>query len=198
MQKIKIFFLFLLLISSLPSPALSEEKAITSPETWSKSFENYLFNLGSVTGKFSQIDQIGRITKGSFWSDGKGSIKFNYDPPSALLIVIKDGIFLIREGSDDSISRYSIKENPLSKLFSKEFSLKSFVVNEIEIKGGIGTMELRTKKDSVRNSITLTGDYPKPLLRQWKLIDSQNKETLVFFSKIRKFDFLDESFFNID
>ena len=72
------------------------------------------------------------------------------------------------------------------------------MVNEIEIKGGIGTMELRTKKDSVRNSIILTGDYPKPLLRQWKLIDSQNKETLVFFSKIRKFDFLDESFFNID
>ena len=198
MQKIKIFFLFLLLIFSLPSPAFCKERVITSPETWSRSFENYLFNLGSVTGKFSQIDQIGRITKGSFWSNGKGSIKFNYDPPSTLLIVIKDGIFLIREGSDNSISRYSIKENPLSKLFSKEFSLKSFVVNEIEIKGGIGTMELRTKKDSVRNSIILTGDYPKPLLRQWKLIDSQNKETLVFFSKIRKFDFLDESFFNID
>lgn len=198
MQNIKIFFLFLVLIFSLPAQVFCKERLIISPEAWSRSFENYLFNLGAVTGKFSQIDQVGEITKGSFWSDGKGAVKFIYDTPSALLIVIKDGVFEIREGSNDSISRYSIKENPLSKIFSKEFSLKNFIVNGIEIEGGIGTMSLRTKKDSSRNSILLTGDYPEPLLRQWKLIDSQNKETLVFFSKIRKFDFLDESFFNID
>ena len=194
--KIKKLILVLLLFF-FSHPVFGSEGGSISSKEWSKSFENYLYNLGPVSGKFSQLDQFGKISKGNFWSNGKGSIKFNYLPNSNLIMVIKDGLISVKEIKDGPISQYSIKDSPISSLFSDNFKLENFIINEIIIEGNIGTIELRSKKDSSRNSIFLTSDYPYPTLRQWKLIDTQNNETLVFFSKIEKFNFLDENFFNI-
>ena len=112
--------------------------------------------------------------------------------------MINDGLISVKETKNSPVNKYSIKDSPISGLFSEKFSLDNFTIKQITIEGNIGTIELRTKENSKRNSIYLTGDYPKPKLRQWKLIDTQNNETLVFFSKISKFDFLDENFFNMD
>lgn len=196
-SKIKKLILVLLL-SIFSLPLFGDEGGSISSKEWSKSFESYLYNLGPVSGKFSQLDQFGKISKGSFWSNGKGSIKFNYLPNSNLVMVIKDGLISVKEMKDGPISQYSIKDSPISSLFSDNFKLENFIINKIMIEGNIGTIELRAKKNSSRNSIFLSGDFPYPKLRQWKLIDTQNNETLVFFSSIEKFDFFDESFFNLE
>jgi outer membrane lipoprotein-sorting protein len=195
-QEKKVIFLIFLALMSFS--ALGQDAGSLPPNKWAQSFENYLFNLGSVSGKFTQLDKFGKVLRGNFWSNGKGSIKFSYMPQSELIIVIKDGLISVREIDEGPVSQYSIKDSPISSLFSKDFSLEKFLINEIVIKGSIGTIELRTKKNSSRNSVFLTGDYPNPQLRQWKLIDTQNNETIVFFSKIEKFNFLDEGFFNIN
>ena len=190
--------IFLIFLALMAFSALGQDAGSLPPNKWAQSFENYLFNLGSVSGKFTQLDKFGKVLRGNFWSNGKGSIKFSYMPQSELIIVIKDGLISVREIDEGPVSQYSIKDSPISSLFSKDFSLEKFLINEIVIKGSIGTIELRTKKNSSRNSVFLTGDYPNPQLRQWKLIDTQNNETIVFFSKIEKFNFLDENFFTIN
>ena len=194
-EKKIIFLIFFALISF---SAFGQDGKSLPPSKWAQSFESYLFNLGSVSGKFTQLDKYGKVLKGNFWSNGKGSIKFSYIPQSELIIVIKDGLISVKEFDGGPVSQYSIRDSPISSLFSKDFSLEKFLINEIVIQGNIGTIELRTKKNSSRNSVFLTGDYPNPQLRQWKLIDTQNNETTVFFSKIEKFNFLDENFFTIN
>ena len=190
--------IFLVLFALMSFSAFGQDGGSLPPNKWAQSFENYLFNLGSVSGKFTQLDKFGKVLRGNFWSNGKGSIKFSYIPQSELIIVIKGGLISVREFDEGPVSQYSIKDSPISSLFSKDFSLEKFLINEIVIQGNIGTIELRTKKNSSRNSVFLTGDYPNPQLRQWKLIDTQNNETTVFFSKIEKFNFLDENFFTIN
>ena len=191
-------FILLIIFFILTFPNVARAEDSTEPNKWAKSFESYLFNLGPVTGKFSQLDKLGKLSKGKFWSNGKGSIKFSYLPESELIITINDGLISVKERENGAVNQYSIKDSPISNLLSKSFSLDSFALKKILIEGNIGTIELRTKESSKRNSVYLTGDYPKPKLRQWKLIDAQNNETLVFFSKITRFDFLDENFFNIN
>ena len=190
--------IFLIFFAFISFSAFGQDGKSLPPSKWAQSFENYLFNLGSVSGKFTQLDKSGKVLGGNFWSNGKGSIKFSYIPQSELIIVIKGGLISVREFDEGPVSQYSIKDSPISSLFSKDFSLEKFLINEIVIQGNIGTIELRTKKNSSRNSVFLTGDYPNPQLRQWKLIDTQNNETTVFFSKIEKFNFLDENFFTIN
>ena len=190
--------IFLVLFALMSFSAFGQDGGSLPPNKWAQSFENYLFNLGSVSGKFTQLDKFGKALRGTFWSNGIGSIKFSYIPQSELIIVINDGLISVKEFDEGPVSQYSIKDSPISSLFSKDFSLEKFLINEIVIKGSIGTIELRTKKGSSRNSVFITGDYPNPQLRQWKLIDTQNNETTVFFSKIEKFNFLDENFFTIN
>ena len=76
MNTIKTCLIILLILISLATNSQSKEPGHTSDDDWLISLEEYFFNLGNVKGKFTQIDQIGNITKGTFYSNGKGSIKF--------------------------------------------------------------------------------------------------------------------------
>ena len=68
-------FILLIIFFILTFPNVARAEDSTESNKWAKSFENYLFNLGPVTGKFSQLDKFGKLSKGKFWSNGKGSIK---------------------------------------------------------------------------------------------------------------------------
>ena len=197
MNIIKTFFLILIILILITTNSQSEEFDSISDNNWLVSLQEYFFNLGSVEGEFTQIDQIGNITKGIFYSNGKGSVRFEYSAPSEMLIIINKGIFAIKEKKDSKVNFYSLEDSPLANLLSKDLKLNNFHINSLKIEGRVATIELRTKKSSSRNSIFITADYPQPILRQWKIIDTQKKETIVFFSKIKSINSILDSFFEI-
>ena len=197
MNIIKTFFLTLIILILLTTNSQSKELDSISDNDWLVSLEEYFFSLGNVKGEFTQIDQIGNIAKGIFYSNGRGSIRFEYSTPSEMLIIINKGIFAIKERKDSKVNYYSLEDSPLANLLSKDLALDNFHINSLEIEGRVATIELRTKKNSLRNSIFITADYPQPILRQWKIIDTQKKETTVFFSKIKSINSIMDSFFEI-
>jgi len=197
MNIIKTFFVTLIILISLTTNSQSKELDPISDNDWLVSLEEYFFSLGNVKGEFTQIDQIGNIAKGIFYSNGRGSIRFEYSTPSEMLIIINKGIFAIKERKDSKVNYYSLEDSPLANLLSKDLALDNFHINTLEIEGRVATIELRTKKNSLRNSIFITADYPQPILRQWKIIDTQKKETTVFFSKIKSINSIMDSFFEI-
>ena len=197
MNIIKTCFVTLIILISLTTNSQSKELDSISDNDWLVSLEEYFFSLGNVKGEFTQIDQIGNIAKGIFYSNGRGSIRFEYSTPSEMLIIINKGIFAIKERKDSKVNYYSLEDSPLANLLSKDLALDNFHINTLEIEGRVATIELRTKKNSLRNSIFITADYPQPILRQWKIIDTQKKETTVFFSKIKSINSIMDSFFEI-
>ena len=197
MNIIKAFFVTLIILILFTTNSQSKELNSISDNDWLVSLEQYFFSLGSVKGQFTQLDQIGNISKGIFYSNGRGSIRFEYSVPSEMLIIINNGIFAIKERKDSNINYYSLEDSPLANLLSKNLALDNFHINSLEIEGRVATIELRTEKSSPRNSIFITADYPQPILRQWKIIDTQKKETTVFFSKIKSTNSIMDSFFRI-
>ena len=197
MNIIKTFFVTLVLLILFTTNSQSKEPNSIADNDWLVSLEQYFFNLGNVKGQFTQLDQIGNISKGIFYSNGRGSIRFEYSAPSEMLIIINKGIFAIKERKDSKVNYYSLEDSPLANLLSKDLALENFHINSLEIEGRVATIELRTEKSSLRNSILITADYPQPILRQWKIIDTQKKETTVFFSKIKSTNSIMDSFFEI-
>ena len=197
MNIIKTFFVTLVLLILFTTNSQSKELNSIADNDWLVSLEQYFFNLGNVKGQFTQLDQIGNISKGIFYSNGRGSIRFEYSAPSEMLIIINKGIFAIKERKDSKVNYYSLEDSPLANLLSKDLALDNFHINSLEIEGRVATIELRTEKSSLRNSIFITADYPQPILRQWKIIDTQKKETTVFFSKIKSINSIMDSFFEI-
>ena len=197
MNIIKTCLIMLVILISVNVNSQSKDSVSVPNNDWLISLEEYFFNLGNVEGEFTQIDQIGNIRKGTFYSNGKGSMRFEYSSPPEMLIVINKGVFAIKERSDSKVNYYSLEDSPLTNLLSKNLSLDNFHINSLAIEGRVATIELRTKKNSLRNSIFITADFPQPILRQWKIIDTQKKETTVFFSKIRPINSILDSFFEI-
>tara|TARA_Y100001980_G_C14544322_1_gene323395 strand:+ start:1823 stop:2419 length:597 start_codon:yes stop_codon:yes gene_type:complete len=197
MNIIKTCLIMLVILISVNVNSQSKDSVSVPNNDWLISLEEYFFNLGNVEGEFTQIDQIGNIRKGTFYSNGKGSMRFEYSSPPEMLIVINKGVFAIKERSDSKVNYYSLEDSPLTNLLSKNLSLDNFHINSLAIEGRVATIELRTKKNSLRNSIFITADFPQPILRQWKIIDTQKKETTVFFSKIRSVNSILDSFFEI-
>ena len=66
MNIIKNCFLILIILISLTTSSQSKEINSISENDWLVSLEKYFYNLGGVKGEFTQIDQIGNITKGTF------------------------------------------------------------------------------------------------------------------------------------
>ena len=198
MNIIKTCLIMLVILISVNVNSQSKDSVSVPKNDWLISLEEYFFNLGNVEGEFTQIDQIGNIRKGTFYSNGKGSMRFEYSSPPEMLIVINKGVFAIKERSDSKVNYYSLEDSPLTNLLSKNLSLDNFHINSLAIEGRVATIELRTKKNSLRNSIFITADFPQPILRQWKIIDTQKKETTVFFSKIRPINSILDSFFEIE
>ena len=155
----------LVILISVNVNSQSKDSVSVPKNDWLISLEEYFFNLGNVEGEFTQIDQIGNIRKGTFYSNGKGSMRFEYSSPPEMLIVINKGVFAIKERSDSKVNYYSLEDSPLTNLLSKNLSLDNFHINSLAIEGRVATIELRTKKNSLRNSIFITADFPQPILR---------------------------------
>ena len=193
----KRFLLVLVFLYSFSSNIFATEKGLLSDEEWLEQFEIYLAELGSIKGEFSQIDQFGKVSKGIFYSNGSGYLKFDYSYPAGMQINIKNGMLAFKESNKSKTNFYSLEDSPLSNLLSKNLTLKSFYIEDLLVTGKIATLELRTNKKSSRNSIFITTDYPVPKLRQWRIIDTQKKETTVFFSNIKKINSPMDSYFEI-
>ena len=86
----QIYALFLLLLTfALPAHALTaeEEAAIAS-------VEKYLSGLTTIVADFTQIAPSGNLVSGKFYLERPGKMRWQYDPPTPVLM-LADGNFLI-------------------------------------------------------------------------------------------------------
>ncbi len=68
-------------------------------------------------------------------------------------------------------------------------------LNSSIIDGNIGKITINVNEGNERNSLEVVFDYPKPVLRQWKYIDHQKKETNIFFSKLNFVESVQKQYF---
>ena len=197
---IKIKNILLLLILIYPNIILAVEEdnkfnVNSNKEAWTKDTKNYLSNLRSVSGDFSQIDNIGNVSKGIFWISKSGEVAFYYNSPSETRIIYKEGTLYFKESLAKNYQNYKIENNPISLFLNNDEDVEKFINNAI-IDNNIGKFKVNLNRNNERNSLMVILDYPSPILRQWKFIDQQKKETNVFFSNIRNLENISEEYFD--
>jgi len=196
----KIRKIFLILIFIYPNIIWATEEnnkfnRQINRETWTKNTKIYLSNLRSVSGNFSQIDNIGNVSKGVFWISKSGEVAFYYNAPSETRIVYKEGTLYFKESLTKNFQNYNIVNNPISLFLNNHEDVEEFL-NKAIIDNNIGKFKVNLNENNERNSLMIILDYPSPKLRQWKFIDQQKKETNVFFSNIRILENISEEYFN--
>ncbi len=148
--------------------------------------ENYLDGLRTLKARFLQIAPDGSTSQGTTWMDRPGKMRFQYDPPSPLLLVAGHGLFVFYDRQLKQISNLPLGQTPLGLLLRENLRLSGDVtVSEVYREPGEIQVSLTRTSSPGDGSITLVF-ADKPLaLRQWSVFDGQRQETRVSLFEIQ-------------
>ena len=156
----------------------------------------YLNAIKSLKAGFVQIGPDGGIVQGQVFIQKPGQIRFEYKPPSPVLIVATGGSMYVKNSRLNTLDRYDLSDTPLGLLLNERIDLKTnkAVIGVAEQNGAI---VVRARSSSNRNdsNITLVFSTPGLELRQWTVRDNQGGNTTVALQNLETGASLDPSLF---
>ncbi|HWU56334.1 MAG TPA: outer membrane lipoprotein carrier protein LolA [Rhizomicrobium sp.] len=156
----------------------------------------YLNGIKSLKASFIQVGPDGGAVQGELFIQKPGQIRFEYKPPSPVLIVATDGRLYVKNSRLNTLDRYDLSDTPLGLLLNERVDLKTnkAVIGVAEQDGAI---VVRARSSSNRNdsNITLVFSSPEIELRQWTVRDNQGGNTTVALQSLQAGADLDPSLF---
>ena len=144
-----------------------------------------LNGIHSLKGDFVQIDPNGQIEQGQLYIQKPGKMRFEYQPPSAT-VVVSDGIDVaVFNKKLNTADRYPLSTTPLNILLSDHVNLRQnkYVVG-IEHRSGEIVVSARSNDRRMTGNITIVFSDPGLELRQWTVVDAQGLATTVTLRNI--------------
>src|SRR5690242_13507517 len=89
--------------------------------------ETYLDGLRSLKAHFLQVAPNGAVSQGTAWLERPGRMRFQYDPPSPLLLVAGHGLVVFHDNSVDQTSNIPLGRTPLGILLADHVRLQGDV-----------------------------------------------------------------------
>lgn len=154
--------------------------------------EAYLDTLRTLKAHFLQVAPNGAITQGTAWLDRPGRMRFQYDPPSPLLLVAGHGLVVFHDKSLNQTTNIPIGQTPLGILLADHVQLGGdvTVTGMQHLPGQIQVSLVRTQSPGDGTLTLIFADNPLAL-RQWTVLDAQRQETRVTLYNVEtggKFD----------
>ena len=166
--------------------------------------ETYLDGLRSLKAHFLQVAPSGAISQGTAWLERPGRMRFQYDPPSPLLLVAGHGLVVFHDKSLDQTTNIPLGRTPLGILLADHVHLQGdvTVTGMQRLPGQIQVSLVRTASPGDGTLTLIFADNPLTL-RQWTVLDAQRQETRVTLYNVetggqfdpKLFEFIDPRFF---
>lgn len=156
----------------------------------------YLNSFQSLKASFVQIGPEGGMDQGELSIQKPGQIRFEYRPPSPILIVATDGSVYVKNSRLNTRDQYDLSDTPLGLLLNARVDLKTnkAVIGVAEQNGAI-VVRARTSANRNDSNITLVFSTPGIELRQWTVRDDQGGNTTVALQNVQLNPQLDTALF---
>jgi outer membrane lipoprotein-sorting protein len=142
--------------------------------------------IHSLKAEFVQTDPNGAIEQGEVYIDKPGKMRFEYKPPSAVLVV-SDGLDVaVFNKKLNTTDRYPLSTTPLNILLSEHVNLRENK-NVIGIEHQQGTTVVRARSNDRRmtGNISIVFSDSGLQLKQWTVVDAQGLATTVSLHNIQ-------------
>lgn len=160
---------------------------------------DYFNSFQTLKGTFTQLSPRGNAAKGLIFISKPGKLRFDYAPPSPLLIA-SDGTWLtIKNKKKDKGDQVPIASTPLRLIVSPKLNLfNDTAILNVESAGGFTTLTLADKKENVNSgSMVLVFDEGQNLLQQWIIVDGKGQRTTVQLENLELNVALDPKLFKV-
>ncbi len=156
----------------------------------------YLNGLRTLKGRFLQVGPDGKTTQGTVWLDRPGRMRFQYDPPSPLLLVAGHGAVIFHDAQLDQTTNIPLTQTPLGLLLADSIVLSGDVtVTDFQSLPGELEITLVRTKSPGDGSLTLMVNSNPLALVGWSIVDAQGRETRLRISDIQLGGSFDPSLF---
>ncbi len=140
----------------------------------------YLRGLSSAKGRFVQIDPRGAISTGAFYLQRPGKARFEYDPPSGLVIASNGFRVAVVNSRLKTIQAYPLGMTPLGLLLSRDIRIdRGVVVGKVIARADGFSIVARDGTKRTQGQITLDFGDPPLALAGWTITDAQGGTTQV-------------------
>ncbi|MCW3477250.1 LolA family protein [Limobrevibacterium gyesilva] len=161
--------------------------------------ETYLDGLHSLKGRFLQVSPNGATSEGTAWVERPGRLRFEYDPPSPLLLIAGHGLVVFHDKKLQQTSNFPLSSTPLGILLADNVRLTGnvTVTGIFRLPGQLQVTMVRTSSPGDGSLTLIFADNPLSL-RQWAVIDGQRQETRVSLFNVQLGDRFDQKLFEFE
>jgi outer membrane lipoprotein-sorting protein len=148
--------------------------------------EAYLNTLNNMKARFLQLDAAGGVAIGDVFLRRPGRMRFEYEPPSQVLVVA-DGTWLVfRDNEIKETTRLPLYATPVSVLLQEDIKLSGDVtVTDVVNDSKALRIKVVDTENPDEGSITLVFSDEPMQLRQWLVTDAQGNVTSISISNIQ-------------
>ena len=142
--------------------------------------------IRSLKGEFVQLDPNGAMEEGEVYIQKPGKMRFEYKPPSTVLVVSDGTNVAVFNKKLNTKDRYPLSTTPLNILLSDHVNLKgSSSVIGIDRKPSEIVVRARSNDRRVTGNITIVFSDPDLALKQWTVVDAQGLATTVTLRNVQ-------------
>jgi len=160
----------------------------------------YLSSLQTLVGNFVQVGPDGTKTKGDFFIQKPGKVRFEYDPPSPIDIIADGSSLAVRDRKLSTQDIYPLSQTPLRFLLSDRIDLmKDTNVVNVTADDVFISVTIEEKQALVGTSrLMLMVGAKDGQLKQWTVTDPQGYDTTVAVYNLDSTKKVDPGLFKID
>ena len=161
---------------------------------------NYLSSLQQLSGNFVQVGPDGTKTKGDFYIQKPGKLRFEYDPPTPIAIVADGSSLAVRDRKLATQDIYPLSQTPLRFLLSDRIDLlKDTNVVSVSADDVFISVIIEEKQALIGTSrLMLMVGVKDGQLKQWTITDPQGYDTTVAVYNLDANKKVDPGLFKID
>jgi outer membrane lipoprotein-sorting protein len=156
----------------------------------------YLNAIRTIKARFLQTAPDGTTAQGTAWLQRPGRMRFQYDPPSPLLLVAGHGTVYVDDSKLHSVSQVPLDQTPLGLLLGEHISLTGDVtLTDFQRPPGQIQLTLVRTRSPGDGSLTLYLQAAPLTLTGWTVVDAQGKQTTIRLSGATSGGSFDQSLF---
>ncbi|WP_193366824.1 LolA family protein [Pelagibius marinus] len=142
--------------------------------------ERYLNEIQTMQARFVQVSSNGAYAEGEVYLDRPGHLRFDYDPPTPVLMIANGLSLLYYDKELKEATFLPLWETPLWFLIREKVRLDENV-EVVAIEEALGTLRLTLRDAETPDSgaVTLIFSDDPLSLRKWEITDPQGIETQV-------------------
>jgi outer membrane lipoprotein-sorting protein len=159
---------------------------------------DYLRGISSAMGRFTQTDAAGRVTTGTFYLRRPGRARFEYDPPSGLVVASNGFRVAVLNRRLGTLDAYPLGATPLGVLLSRDIRIdKAVEVGAVKRRPGGFSILARPASKKNEGEISLDFRDAPVALTGWTITNPQGGATKVVLGDFGPSKSLPHAFFEL-